>query len=83
MMSGYFAWDTSNLYRSGMYSYFWASTPRSYTHSRDLYFNSTDVYPKNFNDKPFGFSLRCVAFQSSPQPSSFGYVVGHSQLALW
>ena len=61
MVSGYLSWYSGNLYRSGMYGYFWASTLNSYAYSRDLHFNSTNVNPKNFNDKPFGFTLRCVA----------------------
>ena len=80
-MSGYYDWNGNadwgvNNWRGR----FWASTPYSYTDSRYLYFNSTGVLPKNVSNKPDGFPLRCVAFQSSPQPSSFGYDDGLSRL---
>ena len=83
MMSGYLIWRSNDLSSSGTYGYFWASTPYLYTNSRLLHFGSTNVSPKDGTAKPYGFALRCVAFQSSPQPSSFGYVVGRSRLEKW
>ena len=113
MMSGDLYWIYGSLGGRGTNGHFWASTPYSYTSSRDLYFSSTNVYPKSGNDKPYGLPLRRVArnpqkphlyftsinfrnfpprskflfpalsFQSSPQPSSFGYVVGRSRLGQW
>ena len=83
MMSGVLYWVNGILGNRGTNGYFWASTPYSYTSSRYLNFRSTNVSPKYSGNKPDGFTLRCVAFQSSPQPSSFGYDVGHSLLGQW
>ena len=83
MMSGSLYWVNGNLSYRGTDGFFWASTPYTYTNSHVLYFNSAGVYPKNGYNKPYGFSLRCIAFQSSPQPSSFGYDVGQLQLVQW
>ena len=80
MMSGNLYWGSGNLYDRGTDGYFWSSTPGSYTDSRSLYFYSTYINPKYGYRKPYGFTLRCVAFQSSPQPPSFGYDVGQSLL---
>ena len=82
MMSGYYDWHNGNSdwgAKNGR-GRFWSSTPYVYTYSRYLYFNSTEVLPRDGSYKPNGFTLRCVAFQSSPQPSSFGYGVGLSLL---
>ena len=76
MMSGNFYWGDGNLNARGAYGFFWSSTPYSYTYSRYLNFGSTNVNPKYGFHKPHGLTLRCVTFQSSPQPPSFGYVVG-------
>ena len=81
MVSGYYGWQGGGLFNRGMYGHFWTSTPNSYTNSQYLYFYSTLVGPKNNTYKPYGLTLRCVAFQSSPQPSSFGYDVGLLRLA--
>ena len=61
MMSGYYWWGSGSTDRKGEYGRFWASTPYSYTDSRSLYFNSTNVYPKGNGNKPGGFTLRRVA----------------------
>ena len=61
MMSGYLGWDSGNLGVRGTYGDFWSSTPYTYTNSHSLYFNSTNVNPKNGSHKPHGFALRCVA----------------------
>ena len=112
MMSGDLHWDDNLVYGRGLAGDFWSSTLTSYPLSRLLYFNSTRVGPTNNYYKPHGYALRCVAclkphpcfisiefrnfhlrskflfslrffFQSSPQPSSFGYVVGLSLLGQW
>ncbi|MBR3180982.1 hypothetical protein IKF63_02800 [Candidatus Saccharibacteria bacterium] len=90
MMSGYYGWLGGGLFNRGTYGHFWSSMPVNYTNSRYLYFYSTFVGPKNNTYKSYGFPLRCVArfpctfsFQSSPQPSSFGYDVGCSLLGQW
>ena len=76
MMSGLLAWNSGSRHDSGIYGYSWSSTPiisgtYKYISSRHLDFNSTNVYPTYGSYKPFGFTLRCVAFQSSPQPFSY------------
>ena len=81
MVSGYLHWVSGTLGYRGTNGHFWTSTPAAYTGSRYLDFNSTEVYPKGGGNKSYGVSLRCVAFQSSPQPSSFGYDVGLLRLA--
>ena len=63
MMSGSYNWYNGNSdwgAKNG-YGSFWASTPNSCTLSRHLFFYSTNVNPKYGNNKPNGFSLRCVA----------------------
>ena len=63
MMSGYYDWHNGNSdwgTKNGR-GVFWSSTPYSYTSSRDLYFYSTNVYFRSGNDKPHGYTLRCVA----------------------
>ena len=93
MMSGYYDWHNGNSdwgAKNGR-GVFWVSTSDSYTNSRVLYFYSIIADPKRGNHKSSGFTIRCVArlkkrfvfFQSSPQPSSFGYDVGHSLLGQW
>ena len=81
MMSGYLWWGNGGWDRKGTYGFFWSSTPASYANSRFSNFSSTGISPKNGSSKPYGLALRCVAFQSSPQPSSFGYDVGLLRLA--
>ena len=61
MMSGDYIWHTGTLYGGGTHGFFWASTLYSYTYSRGLYFDSSNVNPKNVSYKPYGMSLRCVA----------------------
>lgn len=39
---------------------YWSSTVRSDTLARRLYFSSTYIYPQNYNNRNFGFSVRCV-----------------------
>ena len=60
-MSGYLFWGSGTLYSRGTYGSFWASMPLSYTDSRHLHFSSTFVIPKFGSNKPYGFTLRCVA----------------------
>ena len=62
MMSGYLYWVSGNLYNRGTAGNFWSSTPYAYINLYYLNFNSTNIYPKNGNNKPYGFSLRRVAF---------------------
>ncbi|MBR2709920.1 hypothetical protein IKE72_02480 [Candidatus Saccharibacteria bacterium] len=83
MMSGDYGWGSGNYSSRGTYGLFWSSTTYAYANSRNLSFVSTNVYPKNNGNKLYGFTLRRVAFQSSPQPSSFGYDVGRSLLGRW
>ncbi|MBR3180511.1 hypothetical protein IKF63_00290 [Candidatus Saccharibacteria bacterium] len=61
MMSGELWWANGYPGNKGANGVFWTSTLGSYTHSRRLDFNSTNVYPKNGDNKPYGLALRCVA----------------------
>ncbi|MBR3180979.1 hypothetical protein IKF63_02785 [Candidatus Saccharibacteria bacterium] len=65
MMSGLLYWGSGNLVVRGTSGYFWASTPYAYTYSRYLGFYSTNVTPKDGDNKPSGFTLRRVAQSSS------------------
>ena len=60
-MSGYLGWGSGNLIYRGTDGRFWASTPVTYTSSQRLYFYSTNIYPKNGDNKPYGLPIRCVA----------------------
>ncbi|MBR3180885.1 hypothetical protein IKF63_02300 [Candidatus Saccharibacteria bacterium] len=60
MMSGILSWSSGNLGGRGTGGRFWASTLHSYTLSRYLLFNSTEVNPKHGSGKPDGLTLRCV-----------------------
>ena len=66
MMSGTLSWVSGNLNNRGTYGGFWASTPNSYTYSRYLVFYSSNVYPKSNDNKPHGYTLRCVARPKFP-----------------
>ncbi|MBR3180869.1 hypothetical protein IKF63_02200 [Candidatus Saccharibacteria bacterium] len=64
MLSGYYDWKgNADWGVKNSYSRFWTSTPSSYTDSRYLYFNSTNVGPKGGLNKPGGLALRCVSRQ--------------------
>ena len=61
MLSGYLYWGNGGLYDRGAYGLFWSSTPYIYAASHSLDFRSPNVTPKGGNNKPYGFTLRCVA----------------------
>ena len=54
--------SSGSLYYQGSDGRYWSS--RAYSSSNnayDLYFGSSRVYPSNYNDRYYGFSVRCVA----------------------
>ena len=61
MLSGILYWSSGGLSSRGAGGYFWSSAPYAYANSRYLYFNPTNVNPKNGRNKPDGYPLRCVA----------------------
>ena len=50
-----------SLNNVGSDGYYWSRTATSSTRAYGLYFNSSDVYPADFNSRYDGFSVRCVA----------------------
>ena len=70
-MSGILYLGSGNLNNRGTEGRFWSSTPVSYASSWYLYFNSTNVGPKNGDYKPNGFTLRRVARFPSKSPPLF------------
>jgi hypothetical protein len=44
----------------GNSGFFWSSTRGSGFIMYDLYVNSTSVNPQFYNDRSFGFSMRCI-----------------------
>ena len=61
IFSGYYHWVHGNLYNRGSSGSYWSSTPYSSVNARSLYFNSTNVNPQHNSNKPYGFTVRCVA----------------------
>ena len=49
-----------SLNGAGGYSYYWSSTVNNSENVRNLYFNSSNVYPEGNGYRYNGFSLRCV-----------------------
>ena len=41
--------------------FFWSSSVNGTTSARDLSFNSTGVYPQDYDSKVYGLTVRCVA----------------------
>jgi uncharacterized protein (TIGR02145 family) len=60
---GYRGYSVGALYSQGSRGRYWSSTQtddyRGYT-GFNLYFYSTYSYPNDYNDKSYGFTLRCV-----------------------
>ena len=59
--TGYYYWQSGNLYNRGTNGYFWSSTPSSKTNAYNLSFSRTYVYPQDGNNKVNGLTVRCVA----------------------
>ncbi len=60
ILSGYY--NSGSLVREGSFGFYWSSS--AYTSSSsayDMYFNTSYVYPQDYNNKYYGFSVRCVA----------------------
>lgn len=52
--------DGTTLYSRGANGHYWASALGSSAHGRGLYFRSSGVYPQNYNNRFYGFSVRAV-----------------------
>ena len=44
----------------GSNGYYWSSTASSDSYGSSLYFGSTDVYPSDYDNSAYGFSVRCI-----------------------
>ncbi len=46
----------------GSCGYYWSSSPNeSYSnYARSLYFNSSNIYPQDYYNRSYGFSVRCA-----------------------
>ncbi len=60
-LSGYFQFYSSKTVGVASYGYFWSSTSSSTTSARNLYFLSNALHPQTYNNKGYGFPVRCVA----------------------
>lgn len=60
---------TGFLCVQGAYGYWWSSTVRSDTNSRNLRACSSVLYPQYSNDKSLGLSVRCVSDSSEDRRS--------------
>ena len=58
LYSGYF--DGSSVYNRGSYGDYWSRSVNSYSSSYDLDLGSTGLYPSNYVNKSYGFSVRCL-----------------------
>ena len=62
VFSGYYNWVVGGLSSRGSGGGYWSSTPNSnYYNAYNLNFGSTNVNPQGSNNKPYGFTIRCVA----------------------
>ena len=61
IFSGNYYWVSGNLGSRGSYGFYWSSTPSSSVYARSLGFSSTSVGPQYNGNKPYGFTVRCVA----------------------
>ena len=58
--SGYRGNSSGQLGYVGCYGYYWSGSPNG-TNGYYLGFNSGNVYPDNYDNRSYGFSVRCVA----------------------
>ena len=54
-------YNGTTLYYVGTNGYYWSSSVYSTYNSYSLYFNTTNVYPQYYNNKYYGFAVRCIA----------------------
>ena len=59
--TGYVNYTNGSIYYVGSGGYWWSSTAYSAVNARDLRFYSGYFGPQNYNDKGYGFAVRCVA----------------------
>ncbi len=50
-----------SVYNQGSFGRFWSSTVFNAINAYHLFLNSSNVGPANYDDKSFGFSVRCMA----------------------
>lgn len=51
----------SGRYNQGSYGYYWSSTVYSYNYAYSLNLSTSAVYPQDYSNKYYGFSVRCIA----------------------
>ena len=59
VLSGYR--NGSSTYNQGSYGFYWSSTAYSSASAYSLYLYSSSVSPQDYNNKYYGFTVRCVA----------------------
>jgi hypothetical protein len=57
-------YSSAGVDRQGTYGYYWSSSRRSASYAYNMNFNSTALNPQNYNNRAYGFSVRC--FKNSP-----------------
>ena len=60
-LSGYRSYSDGSLHDVGSYGFLWFSSVHSQNYAYYLYFNSSNVYPQDYNYRAYGFSVRPVA----------------------
>ena len=58
--AGYLDDSNGSLYNRGNDGYYWSSTQGGSANGSSLYFDSSNCFIDNSNDKAYGFSLRCL-----------------------
>ena len=59
--SGYVYPYRGRLSYAGGLGGYWSGRASSSNYAYELYFNSSGVYPYNYYDRYYGYSVRCVA----------------------
>lgn len=59
--SGYINPINGRLLNSGNYGDYWSGLAGSSNSAYELYFLSSDVGPSNYNNRYYGYPVRCVA----------------------
>lgn len=58
--NGYYNYVNGDIRLQGSGGYYWESNAYSTTYARNLYFNSTYLFPQYYNYKGSGFSVKLV-----------------------
>lgn len=59
-LNGYTGYSYSSPYGVGSSGYYWSRTAGGSTYAYRLYFHSSNVYPANYDNRRYGYSVRCV-----------------------